>query len=156
MWNNKLFIILIGLLLLGSCRTTQPVVLPVEQVTVVEYRDTTIYRDSIVTIPVETIKEVVPELDTLHMETSIAEATAYLDTTLHMLRGSMKNKKGTTFEQHEKVKIIYKDSIHYEEKPVPYPVVETKHPVYEKYLWLNFILFVFYIIYRVYRKRLIP
>lgn len=143
---------MIGLLLLGSCKTTQPTILPVETVTVVEYRDTTIYRDSIVTVPYESIKEVAPKLDTLHMETTLAEATAYLDTTLNVLRGSMKNKKQNTYEKHEAVKIIYKDSISYVEKPVPYPVVETKHPFYEKYLWIISLLAVSILIYKIYRK----
>lgn len=46
-----------------------------------------------VDIPVEVKVNVVPELDTLKMETSVAEAEAYLDTLTQTLKGTLKNKK---------------------------------------------------------------
>lgn len=136
---KKLFIILISIVLLiipFSCGTTKYVYLPGE--TKVEYRDTTIYKDSIIYNPVEVVKEIVPVMDTLNLETSLAKATAYVDTTNRMLRGEIKNKKGVTTEIHYKDRIVYRDSVVTQSYPVEVEkiVTKTKHPFYESILWL--------------------
>lgn len=134
--KRALLIILIILSLITSCKTIQYV--PIESDTKIEYRDTTIYRDSIIYTPVEVVKEVVPELDTLNMETSLATATAYVDTTTNTLKGKIENKKGITEKIRYKDRIVYRDSISRVEVPVPVEVVkEVKtHYWYEKLLWI--------------------
>ena len=100
--------------------------------------------DSVIYTPVEVIKDIVPVYDTLKLNTSLAEAEAYVDTSLHVIRGSIKNKKGIT----EKIKYIdrveYRDSIQIKETPYPVEVevVKTKHPFYEWILWVLSGLFV--------------
>ena len=110
-----IFIITI-LCLITSCKTIQYV--PVKGDTQIEYRDTTVYRDSVIYIPKETIKEIVPALDTLYMETSLAQSRTYLDTSMRVLRGDMKNKKGITEKIQYKDRIVYRDSISIQEVPI--------------------------------------
>lgn len=109
--------------------------IPIETSTLenIVYKDTTIFRDSIVYIPVEKIKEIVPQYDTLHLETSLAVADAYVDSTTNTLRGNIENKKGIEY------KYVYKDrlvEIHDTikvNKPVPYPVEVPKKYVPQIY-----------------------
>ena len=98
--NRILFLIL---LLFVSCSTIKYIPVKGEDIYHTEY----ITKDSIVYTPVEVIKEVAPELDTLYMETSVAKAKAYLDTNLNTLKGEMKNKKEIIYRD----KIVYRDSI---------------------------------------------
>ena len=114
--NRILFLIL---LLLTSCSTIKYVPIKGEDIYHTEY----VTKDSIVYTPVEVIKEVVPELDTLYMETSVAKAKAYLDTNLNTLKGEMKNKKEIIYKD----KIVYRDSIIIQKQEVPVEVkVEKK------------------------------
>lgn len=80
-----------------------------------------------VPVPVEVQVNVVPELDTLKLETSVAEAEAYLDTLTQTLKGQIKNKK-TNLEKEiqtvEKIKFVERKV----EVPVPYEVVKKKTP----------------------------
>ena len=133
---KKLLIALLLLITAAACKTIQYV--PVKGDTVVEYRDTTIWKDSLIYTPVEVVKEVVPQMDTLKMETSLAEAQSYVDTTTNTLKGSIKNKKGITEQIKWREKIVYRDSLVTQEVPVEVQVTkEVKvHPWYEKILWI--------------------
>lgn len=124
-------IMLTSLLLLVSCSTVKYVPISdsenIHKVdsTIIQYRDTTIF----VEVPVEVVKEVVPQLDTLYMETSLSHSTSYLDTTTRTLKGELKNK----IEPIEKIvylpskeHIVYRDSIITKEVPVEVQV-EKKH-----------------------------
>lgn len=155
---KRLFsIIIIFLTLFTACRTIQYV--PIKGDTVVEYRDTTVYKDSIVFIPKETIKEVVPALDTLTMETSMAKATAWLDTTTTTLRGALTNKKGVEYKYAYKDKLVYRDSISIHEVPVEVPVetIKYRHTFWDKLSWLisgiSISIFIIYILRKIYAKR---
>ena len=82
-----------------------------------------------VDIPVEVKINVVPELDTLKMETSVAEAEAYLDILTQTLKGTLKNKKTELkkeIQTIEKTKFVERKV----EVPVPYEVVKTKVPLW--------------------------
>lgn len=124
-------IMLTSLLSLVSCSTVKYVPISdsenIHKVdsTIIQYRDTTIF----VEVPVEVVKEVVPQLDTLYMETSLSHSTSYLDTTTRTLKGELKNK----IEPIEKIvylpskeHIVYRDSIITKEVPVEVQV-EKKH-----------------------------
>ena len=141
---KRFILIFFSVLLCFSCKTIQYV--PIHDGVQIEYRDTTIIKDSLIYTPVEVIKEIVPELDTLKMSTSLAEAEAYLDTTNKVLRGSIKNKKGITEQIKWREKIVYRDSI--ETKEIPVEVEVTKevktHFWYEKLLWAVSILSILY------------
>lgn len=121
--KNKL--IFLVWLLFFSCGT--PKYITVKETEVI--KDTVkIKADTVrVEIPKEVVINVVPELDTLKMETSIAESTAYLDTLTNTLKGTLKNKKTELrkeIQTVEKIKFVE----HKVEVPVPYEVVKTKTP----------------------------
>lgn len=84
--------IVVALLLMGCSANKEVVYVPTK--TVIEYRDTTIYLDKVieVPVPVERVVEIVPKLDTLKMSTTVAKAECWLDTTNNILRGRMENK----------------------------------------------------------------
>mgnify|MGYP001774430283 CR=1 FL=1 len=112
-------LIILLTLLLTSCSTIKYIPVKGEDIYHTEY----ITKDSIVYTPVEVIKEVAPELDTLYMETSVAKAKAYLDTNLNTLKGEMKNKKEIIYKD----KIVYRDSIIIQKQEVPVEIeVEKK------------------------------
>ena len=100
--------------------------------------------DSVVVTPIYEVKDVVPEYDTLHLSTDLAEAQAYVDTTIHILKGSIKNKKEQQVKYIYRDRIQVKDSIITEQIPVYVDKIQYKHYKYEKYLWIVCIgLFVF-------------
>ena len=118
----NIFLFIVFLLSFVGCSTTRYV--PVKEVEkeVTNHKDSIRIRDSIVVIPVERIVDVVPAYDTLKMETTQAKAKAYVDTTLHLLRGSIENKDKAKIEVREVVKFVEKIDTLYIEKPVPYEV----------------------------------
>ena len=137
-------ILFLILLLFVSCSTIKYVPVKGEDIYHTEY----ITKDSIVYTPVEVIKEVVPELDTLYMETSVAKAKAYLDTNLNTLKGEMKNKKEIIYKD----KIIYRDSIIIQKQEVPVEV-EVEKKVIPKWLYYSLglnILILFFFLGRLY------
>jgi hypothetical protein len=118
---------------------------------VVEYRDTTIYVD----VPREIVREVVPELDTLYMENTVATSRSYLDTATRTLKGELKSKQTKlpqpvklpeTTEKEEIIKEVIK------EVPVKV-VVEKKHiPNWCWYSLIGNIVVVLLIGFRLYLK----
>ena len=119
-------LIILFILLLTSCSTIKYVPVKGEDIYHTEY----VTKDSIIYTPVEVIKEVVPELDTLYMETSVAKAKAYLDTNLNALKGEMKNKKEIIYRD----KIVYRDSIIIQKQEVPVKV-EVEKKVVPNWCW---------------------
>ena len=133
-------ILFLILLLLTSCSTIKYIPVKGEDIYHTEY----ITKGSIVYTPVEVIKEVAPELDTLYMETSVAKAKAYLDTNLNILKGEMKNKKEIIYKD----KIVYRDSIiiQKQEVPVEVEVVKKVVPKWVYYsLGLNILILSFFL-----------
>ena len=105
-----------------GCSTTRYV--PVKEIEkeVTNHKDSIRIRDSIVVIPVERIVDIVTVYDTLKLETTQARAKAYVDTTLHILRGSIENKNKAKTEVREVVKFVERTDTLYIDKPVPYEV----------------------------------
>lgn len=121
-----LFAWVLGLLLV-SCGTPKYITVKEK-----EYiKDTVLIKaDTVkVEIPKEVVVNVVPQLDTLKMETSVAEAEAYLDTLTQTLKGTLKNKKT---ELKKEIQVVEKTKYveHKVEVPVPYEVVKTKVPLW--------------------------
>ena len=123
--GNKPYLLILAAIMLNACGT--PKYITVKET---EYiKDTVkIKADTVkVEVPKEVVINVVPELDTLRMETSVAEAEAYLDTLTQTLKGQIKNKK-TELQKEiqtiEKTKFVERKV----EVPVPYEVVKTKVP----------------------------
>ena len=118
----NIFLFIIFLLTFIGCSTTRYVPVKETEKEVVNFKDSIRIRDSIVVIPVEKIVDVVPAYDTLKMETTQAKAKAYVDTTLHLLRGSIENKDKAKTEVREVVKFVERTDTLYIDKPVPYEV----------------------------------
>jgi len=116
-----------------SCSTAKKVV--VERVT----RDSTVLqiRDSVTLIPVEVVKDVVPTYDTLRLSTSLAESVAYVDTTTHTLKGSIRNIR----EFQEKVRTEYKYITKFEKVPEPYAVEKIVKQTPKSY-WFFLVCFI--------------
>lgn len=149
-----LFIVLVLGVFLTSCGTERQVV--VEKVYQTVQKDSIVYniKDSIKVIPIERIVNIVPQYDTLILSTSLAEAKAFVDTTLHILKGSIVNKD--VFEQHthQEESFANKIDIVYVKEPVPYKVevIKTKHPAYEKWLWLIVVASLAYFVIKLKKK----
>ena len=118
----NIFLFILFLLSFVGCSTTRYVPVKETEKEVVNYKDSIQIRDSIVVIPIERIVDVVPAYDTLQLETTQARAKAYVDTTLHLLRGSIENKDKAKTEVREVVKFVERTDTIYVEKPVPYEV----------------------------------
>lgn len=136
--------------LVSGCGTTRYV--PVKEIEHV--RDTVILKADTVrmAIPVEKIVEVVPAMDTLRMETSVASAMAYADTATGTLKGKIENKP---YEQ--KKEIQHTEKIRTVEKrvEVPVEVVKWKNRI-PHWVWYSLgfnLLFLFILFLRIKIKR---
>ena len=118
----NIFLFILFLLSFVGCSTTRYVPVKETEKEVVNYKDSIQIRDSIVVIPVERIVDVVPTYDTLKLETTQARAKAYVDTALHLLRGSIENKDKAKTEIREVIRFVERTDTVYIEKPVPYEV----------------------------------
>ena len=133
---KKITTCLLIAVLFAAC-SPKIVYVPTNTDTHIEYRDSVIYKvDTLrIPVPVETIKEVVPPMDSLKMETSVAEAKAWIDTATNTLKGEMKNKK-TELSQPQviyKERTVYRDSL--VEKEVPVPVEVEKKVPFVPFFW---------------------
>ena len=160
-----LFASLVMLASLGGCGAIKHV--PVTDKNDVVLRDSVIFRDSTrvidsiiyVQIPREKVMDIISQIDTSKLETSVAKSIAYVDTTSLMIIHSLENKD--TVLQKEIVykdryiteeKIVYRDSIQIKEIPVEVEVEKTKYP--KTYWWLLgfFVIVVGIFIVRIYLK----
>jgi len=122
-------ITLLMVLSFQCCKPVHEVITHHEYITHV--KDSIVTRDSVVLIPQETYTNIAWKYDTLHLETSLATATAWVDSL--WLRGTMKNKQAASF--HHETETIVRDSIVYEKIPEPYPVeVMVEKPLNGKLL----------------------
>lgn len=120
-----LTILVLGLLAV-SCGTIKEI--PVQTVEKIVYRDSLIYVNDTLTIPVpyEKIVEVVPEVDTSYLETSVAKSTAYLDTAKRKLHHTLEQ-KGSIKYIHDTVHVVeYVDKVYEKEVPVEVEVIKYK------------------------------
>ena len=154
-FNIFLFILyIIFILSFVGCSTTRYVPIKGVEKEVTNYKDSIRIRDSIVIIPIERIVDIVPQYDTLKMETTQARAKAYVDTTLHLLRGSIENKDKAKTEVREVVKFVERADTLYIDKPVPYEVEKrVKYvPAFFKFTALFFVGVILLIIIRIVLK----
>ena len=146
----KNWVLILFYFLVCGCGTTRYV--PVKEIEHV--RDTVILKADTVrmTIPVEKIVEVVPAMDTLRMETSVAKAMAYADTATGTLKGKIENKP---YEQ--KKEIQHTEKIRTVEKrvEVPVEVVKWKYRI-PHWVWYSLgfnLLFLFVLFLKIKIKR---
>ena len=123
--------------LVFGCKTIQYV--PVEHTEYVHQLDSVYFRDTVIhyqTVP-EYVRDYRGLTDTLVLTTSLAESRAWVDTTRNILAGDIRNlEKLIDIPVQVKEKVVVRDSIVYQDKPVPVEVVKTVHPGYEKWLWI--------------------
>ena len=141
--------IFILLFIVCSCGPVRYI--PVEKNETVNIRDSVVLRDSTVItyLQKEKIKEIVPELDTLVMNTKYAKSISYLDTTTNTLQGTLEQLDSVPV----KTKIVFKDRIITQEKivekEIPVEVVREKK-VTPQWIWwslgLNFLIFVIFLL----------
>lgn len=152
----RILAILIMLLLLCSCGVSKPPVMIGKDSTVIHhvYKDTTIIKDSTVVIPVERVIDIAP--DTLYMETSLARARAWADTSLHLLKGELINKKDFQTKVIWKERIVLKIDTLYKDKevPAPYEVLKIKKviPKFVKFMAFLGLFFIGYLIWKAYQR----
>lgn len=135
------FTTFLSMLLLFSCATPRYIDIEREVIT---YKDSTIlHQDTIYTkIPVEFYYDYSPIMDTLHLETSVAAADAYLDTASLMIKGGIYNKAveiPTEYIWKERI-VERTDTVYVEKtKEVPYEVVKYKTPGWSWFLLALFL-----------------
>ena len=130
---SVLLLLIFGILMFG-CKPQQ-VIVEKEKV-VYQTKDSLVYVDSTVYVPVEVYRDY--SLDTLVLKTSLAESRSWLDTNSLYLVGEIRNLKAVQVKYIEKEVTKYRDSIVEKEKPVPYEVevVKTKTP---KWAWITLV-----------------
>lgn len=119
-------VLFFGFVALCSCGPIKEI--PVQTVEKIEYRDSLIYvHDSIeIPVPYEKIVEVIPDIDTSYLETSLAKSTAYLDNGSRRLHHTLEQ-KGTIEYVYDTVHVVqYVDRIIEREIPVEVEVVKYK------------------------------
>ena len=156
---------LVSLSFLNSCGATKHAHLK-DNINIAT-RDSIIIKDSIkiidsiiyVQIPREKIMDIIKQIDTSVLETSIAKSIAYVDTNSLMIVHSLENKDTVISERVvyknryiEKEKIVYRDSIETREIPVEVIVEKTKYPKSYWYLLGFAILVIGFIAIRIYLK----
>ena len=135
---KRFLVIIILLATITGCATIKPV--PIETIIQYEKRDSVVLTEKEVIIPIERVVDVVQPYDTLKMETSMATARAWLDTTTHTLKGNLTNKTGVQYKYIYRDKIEYRDCLVTKEVPVEVEKITYKHYPYEKWLWIYTIL----------------
>ena len=150
----NIFLFIIFTLIFIGCSTTRYVPVKETEKEVINYKDSIRIKDSIIVIPVERIVDVVPTYDTLRLETTQARAKAYVDTALHLLRGSIENKDKAKTEVREVIRFVDRTDTIYVEKTVPYEVEKKVRyvPAFFKFTALFFVGVILLIIIRIVLK----
>lgn len=124
---------LVTLFIMIGCATTKPNIITPKEEIKITLRDSVVIKDSIVITPIERIVDIVPQYDTLYLQTSLAKSKAWVDTTTHSLRGEITNKEQAQNKNRIEVKYINRVDSVIIEKPIPYPEPEPYVP--KVYKW---------------------
>ena len=109
----------------GGCTVTKYI--PVETIKEVHVKDSVFVKDTVVRVELEKarISDFVGLTDTLYLSDAYSRATAFVDTTRAILRGTIETTKPYVEKPVQiKEKITYRDSIVYQDRPVPYEVTK--------------------------------
>ena len=148
----KKILIYMLILLLSSCSTIKYV--PIKNDTVTNVKDSIVWHDSTIVnyITKESVVDIVPQYDTLLLETDYAKSMSYVDTTHHMLRGEIENKDTVPLNKEIKwkEKIIEKEVIKEVEVPVEKKIIPKWcwYSVIFNVIVLCYILFSIYFIFK--------
>ena len=139
-------------LLLTGCKVQY---VPVEHTEYVHTIDSVYFRDTTIQFRIEKeyVRDYTGMLDTLDLETSYASARAWVDTSRATLSGEIRNKENVIdIPVSVKEKVTVRDSIVYQDKPVPVEVEKVVHPKYEWGLWTWGIVALLLLGFLLYRK----
>ena len=145
--NIILFLIisLVSLTCFHGCGTTTKV--PITNNSNINFKDSLVIRESTrwvdsiiyVEIPREKVMEIISQIDTSYLQTSVAKSTAYIDTNSLMIIHSLENKDTVLSEKIiykdryiTETKVVYRDSIVTKEIPVE---VQVEKKIYPKTYW---------------------
>lgn len=118
---KKILLFLVITFFVTACAATKPVVVQTKEEVKTILRDSVVIRDSIVITPIERIVDIVPQYDTLYLQTSLAKSKSWIDTTTHSLRGEITNKEQTQNKNRIEVKYINRVDSVFIKEPIPYP-----------------------------------
>lgn len=120
---------------MNACGTVKEI--PVETIEKIEYRDSLIFiHDTIlVEVPQEKVVQVLPDIDTSYLKTSIAESIAYIDTTKMQLHHTLEQKGTLEVRYDTIVKVEYVDRIITKDVPI---IQEIEVPRYDTFFWILF------------------
>lgn len=119
--------------LLCGCSTIKEV--PIQQIDRIEYRDSVVFVHDTISVPVpyEVIREVIPDIDTSYLETSVARSVAYLDKEKKQLSHSLEQKGEVKTKYDTVIVVEYVDK--YIEREIPV-TVEVEKPYIPKFFWI--------------------
>lgn len=128
---------IIGILLLygilSSCSAIKEV--PINNIDRIEYRDSVVFVHDTISVPVpyEVVREVIPDIDTSYLETSVARSVAYLDKEKKQLAHSLEQKGEVKTKYDTVIVVEYVDK--YIEREIPVPV-EVEKPYIPDFFWI--------------------
>ena len=130
----KTLVLLVLLALVSACKVIKYV--PIETKVEVEVHDTTVLHktDTLVKVPEFHLSDFAGLTDTLRLKASNSEATAWVDSSLMVLKGRLVQTGKIPVQIVEKERVVYKDSIRDREVPVPVEVPTAFVPWYAKAL----------------------
>lgn len=120
---------------MNACGTIKEI--PVQAIEKIEYRDSLVYiHDTIkVDVPYEVVKEVIPDIDTSYLKTTLAESVAYLDTTKKQIHHTLEQKGTLEVKYDTIIKVEYVDRIIEKEIPI---IQEVEVAKYDTFFWILF------------------
>lgn len=120
---------------MNSCGSLKEV--PVQTIEKIEYRDSLVYiHDTIkVDVPYEVVKEVIPDIDTSYLKTTLAESVAYLDTTKKQIHHTLEQKGSVEVKYDTIIKVEYVDRVIEKEIPI---IQEVEVAKYDTFFWILF------------------
>ena len=141
---TKKLIIVFGLLAVVFAACSPKIIqVPVVHTEYVTVRDTTVLHrtDTLVQVPEVSLADYINVADTLRLEAPYATSTAWVDTTLGILKGRLVQGGKLPVQVVEKERVVYRDSVVIQEKPVPVEVekIVKKTPLLTKIMaWIGF------------------
>lgn len=124
------YLFLILTVLIVSCGSIKQI--PIQTIETIVYRDSLIYlKDTLrIEVPKEIIKEVVAQMDTSYLKTSLAESTAYVNITERKLHHTLTQKGELKIEYDTLVTFKYIDRLITKDVPVEVEVVKYKRDTF--------------------------
>lgn len=142
---EQLSVIIITLFMLCGCGQIKYVTIQTEEKVIIKDSIVRVIDTVEVEVPFETIKEVLPQIDTSILETSVAKSVAYVDTLEKKLhhtleqKGELKVKIDTCYITKVEERVVYKD------RPIEVEVIKYKRDALFWYLLIFQIAVILYL-----------